>query len=90
METWRPIYENDKCIGIGIPQDNAFKEVICTAILPDNDQEYAEQKNLIEYRMCIMALAPQMVRTLTLIANGNLFPIEMAKSMLDSIPCKET
>lgn len=81
---WAPVFNEGKCLGVGVVSGNAFSEIICSSILPDNDQEYAEHNEEITANMKLMAKYKQMYLALKLIESGlsELGPRQIAKAAL--------
>lgn len=57
---WAPVFTDGKCVGVGVVSGNAFSQIICASILPDNDADYAAVQNEIEGDMRLLAASKEM------------------------------
>jgi len=57
-----PIYVQGICIGVGTKEEVSF--ITCNSILPDTDEEYEEEKEVIEANMKLYAAAPDLLQAL--------------------------
>ena len=56
---WKPEYVSGVCIGVGATIIKGFTAMIVNTILPNTDEEYAEQEPNIKADMNLIAAAPK-------------------------------
>lgn len=61
---WQPVYISGVCTSIGNTDGDGYYELVADMILPETDEEYAEQKETIEANAKLMAAAPEMLDVL--------------------------
>ncbi len=61
---WKPLHVSGVCMGVGSEVATGYSQVIANSILPDNDEQYKEEKEEIEANMQLIAAAPELLEAL--------------------------
>lgn len=70
MSKYQLSFAGPICIGIesviSKDENGTYSEVVCNTILPETDEEYEQQKSIIEGRMKLFAASPELLEALEL------------------------